>query len=86
MTLLNVENYIRWCNNEMAEYFNVSNIQDNFGSDNTVTQNVLHCVVERTHVLWVLGWCLATPHYGHCKPPLSKQLRLIWLPQEEEGT
>jgi hypothetical protein len=31
----------------------------------------------------VLGWCLATPHYVHCKPPLSKQLRLIWLPRRK---
>jgi len=70
----------------MADYFNVSNMQDNFGSDNTVTKKVLHYVTERTHVMWVLGWCLATLHYIHCKPPLSKQLRLICLPQEEEDT
>jgi len=26
----------------MADYFNVSNMKDNFSSDNTVTQKVLH--------------------------------------------
>jgi hypothetical protein len=69
----------------MADYFNVSNMQGNFNSDNIVTQNVLHYVIERTHGIWALDWCLATPHYVHCKPPLSKQLRFNWLPQEEEG-
>jgi len=44
----------------------------------------LRYVIERTHAIWVLDWCLAAPHYLHCKAPLSKQLRLNWLPQEEE--
>lgn len=36
--------------NEMADYFNVSNMQDNFSSDNTVTQQILQYVTGRTHV------------------------------------
>ena len=59
----------------MAGYFNVSNMQDNYGSDNTVIQKALHYVIERTHVMWVLGWFLVTLHYVHCKP----RLIIIWI-------
>jgi hypothetical protein len=66
----------------MADYIRVSNMQDNFGSH----KRFYTMIRERTHATWVLGWCRAIMQYVHGKPPLSKQLRLIWLPQKEEGT